>query len=181
MGDLDGKVKHILKPMILGESRVLSPQEQLTIATWAAMKTMVLEYVWGADQPVVSPQEDRSFMFKEQRPPDSMQIRIAAVESNGQPALATRRVYLTRVQPGVRSEPPKFAFCVTFVLGCFVVQTFGEPVAIPGSSQRIAKALTNFIPIYPATGDSISWPPPEVLDDASLQKFAHPLQPVMGG
>jgi hypothetical protein len=48
MSGLDGQVKHLLQPMMLGQPRTLSPQEQSTIATWAAMKSMVLEYVWGS-------------------------------------------------------------------------------------------------------------------------------------
>lgn len=47
MSRLDGQVRHFLEPMMLGEARSLSAEEQMTIATWAAIKSMVLEYVWG--------------------------------------------------------------------------------------------------------------------------------------
>jgi hypothetical protein len=47
MSGLDGQVKHLLRPMMLGQPRTLAPVQQLTIATWAVMKSMVLEYVWG--------------------------------------------------------------------------------------------------------------------------------------
>ena len=32
----------------------------------------------------------------------------------------------------------------------------------------------------PPAGHDVSWPPPELLDDAGLDRFAHPLQPVTG-
>lgn len=176
MSDLDGQVKHILKPMMLGEPRAITPTEQLTIAVWAAMKAMVLEYVWGSDQPVVSPQVDRTFLFEQKQPPRNMQIRIAAVESQGRPTLATRRVYKRDSIPGISSGEPDFAFCVTFVLGCFVVQIFGGPGA-PASSRR-PPDRPDFYAIYPERDDNIAWPPPQPLDDAALDKFAHPLQPI---
>src|ERR1022692_2109968 len=47
MSGPDGQVKRLLAPMMLGKPRTLTPGEQLTIATWAAMKSMVLEYFWG--------------------------------------------------------------------------------------------------------------------------------------
>ena len=83
MGSLDGQVRRLLEPMMLGKPRTLSPEEQLTIATWSAMKSMVLEYVWGTEQLIVLPQEARTFVYRQQRPPANMQIRIAAVESQG--------------------------------------------------------------------------------------------------
>ena len=98
MSGLDGQVKHLLEPMMLGKPRTLTPEEQLTIATWAAIKSMVLEYVWGSEQ-VCLPQAARTFVFRQQRPPESMQIRIAAVESQGRPALIFRRVYQLQPTP----------------------------------------------------------------------------------
>jgi hypothetical protein len=173
MSGLDGQVKHLLEPMMLGKPRTLTPAEQLTIATWAAMKSMVLEYVWGSEQVIVMPQAARTFVFDHRRPPESMQIRIAAVESRGRPALIFRRVYQLRPTAVSSSAAlPGFASCSTFVLGCFVVQTYGtsalSPAAPPhpdGCSYRV---------INPPTGDDISWPPPELLDDAGLDRFAHP-------
>ena len=132
MSGLDGQVKHLLEPMMLGKSRRLSPQQQLTIAAWAAMKSMVLEYFWGSEQVVVLPQVARTFVFRHQRPPENMQIRIAAVESLGRPALVHRRVY--RLQPKADSVAlPEFASCSTISLGCFVMQTYGTSIHSPAA------------------------------------------------
>ena len=125
MCGLDGQVRHLLEPMMLGKPRTLSPAEQLTIATWAAMKSMVLEYVWGPEQVIVLPQEARTCVYRQQRPPANMQIRIAAVESQGRPALIYRRVYRLHPQASASKTLPALASCSTFVLGCFVVQVYG--------------------------------------------------------
>ena len=179
MCDLDGQVRHLLEPMMLGKPRRLSPEEQLTIATWAAMKSMVLEYVWGPEQVIVLPQEARTFVFRQQRPPANMQIRIAAVESQGRPALIFRRVYRLQPQASASGTLPGLAFCSTFVLGCFVVQVYGTSSIT--SAAPPAPHGSSYFAISPPTGSPISWPPPEPLDDAGLDQFAHPLQPVTGG
>ena len=57
MGRLNGQVEQLLEPMMLGKPRILSPEEQLTIATWAAMKSMVLDYVWEPEQVIVFPRK----------------------------------------------------------------------------------------------------------------------------
>jgi hypothetical protein len=179
MSGLDGQVKHLLERIMLGKPRTLTPAEQLTIAAWAAMKSMVLEYVWGPEQVIVMPQAARTFVFDHQRPPESMQIRIAAVESQGRPALIFCCAYQLGPKSSSNAALPGFASCSTFVLGCFVVQTYGtsalSPAAPPGPPGR------NYLVINPPAGGNISWPPPELLDDAGLDRFAHPLQPVTGG
>jgi hypothetical protein len=176
MSGLDGQVKQLLEPMILGNPRTLSPDEQLTIATWAAMKSMVLEYVWGAEQVIILPHEARSFIFHQQRPPANMQIRIAAVESQGRPVLIYRDVY--RRQPEYPGSPPLpgFASCSTFVFGCFVVQVFATS-NITATAPPALHGPAYFV-INPPTGSVVSWPPPGALDDPGLDQFAHPLQPV---
>jgi hypothetical protein len=178
MSGLDSQVKHLLEPMMLGKAQTLTPGEQLVIATWAVMKSMVLEYVWGSEHVIVMPQAARTFVFQYQRPPGSMQIRIAAVESRGRPALIFRRVYQLRPKSPSNAALPEFASCSTFVLGCFVVQTYGtsalSPAAPPQPHGR------SYLVVNLPTGDDISWPPAELLDDVGLDRFAHPLQPITG-
>lgn len=179
MSGLDGQVKHLLEPMMLGEPRTLPPREQLTIAAWAAVKSMVPEYIWGAEQVIVLPQADRTFVFCQRRPPGNMQIRIAAVQSQGRPALICRRVY--QLQPRHASAVlPGFASCSTFVLGCFVVQACGISAAPATATAPPDPHGSTYFAVNPPTGDDVSWPPPEPLDDAALDRFAHPLQPVTG-
>jgi hypothetical protein len=178
MSGLDGQVKHLLEPMMLGNSRTLSPQQQLTIAAWAAMKSMVLEYFWGSEQVVVLPQVARTFVFRHQRPPENMQIRIAAVESLGRPALVHRRVY--RLQPKAGSVAlPEFASCSTISLGCFVMQTYGTSIHSPAAPPH--PHGNDYLVINPSTGRDVSWPPPQLLDDEGLDRFAHPLRPATAG
>ncbi len=175
---LDGEVRHLLEPMMLGQSRTLTPREQLVIAAWAAMKSMVLEYFWGPSQVIVLPQAARTFVFRQQRAPQDMQIRVAAVESRGRPALFIRRVYQFQPKASSTAVLPGFASCSTLALGCFVVQTYGASMTGPAPSRQ--PHGRNYLVINPPSGIGISWPPPEALDDPGLDRFAHPLQPITG-
>lgn len=177
MGGLDGQVRHLLEPVMLGEPRSLSAEEQLTIASWAAMKSMILEYVWGPEQVIVLPQEARTFMYCEHKPPADMQIRVAAVESQGRPALIFRRVYRLEHRGG-GTAPPELASCSTFVLGCSVVQVYATSNSGISSPAPPTPHGAGYFVIYPPTGFAINWPPRQALDDQGLDQFAHPLQPI---
>ncbi len=72
--------------MIKGFSATLTTDQQITVATWAAMKTSVFEYVWG-DDPVLT-SENRTIMRTQNRPPASVRVRLAAIESEGYPLRA---------------------------------------------------------------------------------------------
>lgn len=132
----------------------------------------------GSEQVVVLPQVARTFVFRHQRPPENMQIRIAAVESLGRPALVHRRVY--RLQPKAGSVAlPEFASCSTVSLGCFVMQTYGTSIHSPAAPPH--PHGNDYLVINPSTGRDVSWPPPQLLDDEGLDRFAHPLQPTTAG
>jgi len=53
MSGLDGQVRTLAEPMMLGKPTALSSDDQAVIAAWVAMKSMVLEFMWGADQKIV--------------------------------------------------------------------------------------------------------------------------------
>ncbi len=172
MSELDGQAKNILRPMMLGHTTTLSPGDQRIIAAWAAMKSMILEYAWGQGQVIVLPQAARTFVFREQRAPREMHVRIAAVESNGRPMLFPRRVYQLQPELARAGALPQFISCSTLVLGCFVVQTLGSSAV--GSAAPARPPGRDYLAINPPSGTDLTWPPAEVFDDAGLDRFADP-------
>ena len=178
MSELDGQVRHLLEHMMLGKPRKLAPGEQLTIAAWAAMKSMVLEYFWG-------PSRSSSFRRQPGRSSSASGARRRTCRSGspqlnprGRPALLFRRVYQLQPKAAGGLALPRFASCSTLVLGCFVMHTYGTSVTGPATSKQ--PHGRNYLFINPPTSADISWPPPEALDDPALDRFAHPLQPVTG-
>jgi hypothetical protein len=168
MSDLEGQVRPLIEPMIQGFNAPLDPEDQITVATWATLKAAVFEFVW-TDTPVFTV-ADRQLIMTQNRPPAGVQVRLAAVESNGYPLRALGRGY------ELRATGDK-ALCLTITVGCLVVQVFGGPGAGDHAFQGSLSG-PNFIGIYPPQMHAAAWPPTEALNDASLVEFAHPLAPL---
>ena len=111
---------------------------------------------------------DRNVLVTQARPPASIQVRLAAIESQGIPLRALGRGY-------ERREQGDKALCMTMTIGCLVVQVFGVPDAGNHDFQHAGRTGSDFIGIYPPQMQTVAWPPHTVLDDASLLAFAHPL------
>jgi len=169
MSDLETAVRPLIELMIKGYNASLTTDQQITVATWAAMKTAVFEYVW-TDEPILMA-ADREVVMTQNRPPASVQVRLAAVESNGYPLRALGRGYEAR-PTGDR------AICLTLTIGVLVAQVFGGPGAGNHGFQKAGRTGTNFVGIYPPQLQTVVWPPHEALDDTNLIIFAHPLAPL---
>jgi hypothetical protein len=76
MARLEGAVRPVITPMIKGETIALTTGQQITVATWVAMKAAVFEYVWSGD-PILTA-ADREVIMTQNRPPARVQIRLAA-------------------------------------------------------------------------------------------------------
>lgn len=171
MSSLEVHVRPLIEPMILGHDALLAPDQQITVATWASLKAAVFEYAWGTE-PVLT-QADRAIIMTQNRPPASVQVRLAAVESRGYPLLAKARGY-------VRADTTDIAYCLTLSIGCLVIQVFGGPGAGFHGFQVPSGGAPTYVGIYPPAMHTAQWPPPRALDDATLQSFADPLQGVAG-
>jgi hypothetical protein len=162
----ESAVRPLILPMIKGEPAKLTVDEQLTVATWAAMKTAVFQYIWSED-PILTA-ADRDVIMTQNRPPASVQVRLAAIESNGTPLRAHAVGYK-------RADTGDEIICMTLTIGCMVVQVFGGPGAGTQALRTTGRPGTNFIGIYPPAPKTVQWPPPTVLNDQTLPAFSHPL------
>jgi len=166
MAESESAVRPLIEPMIKGYNAELTTEQQLTVATWAAMKAAVFEYVWG-DDPILTA-ADREIIMTQNRPPASVQVRLAAVESDGYPLRALGRGYMLR-------DTGERLIRLTITIGCLVVQVFGGPGAGTQGLRTIGRAGTDFIGIFPPQMQPVQWPPPNALDDSTLLAFADPL------
>lgn len=166
MSQLETQVRPLIEPMILGQTATLTSDQQITVATWAALKTAVFEHVW-TDQPVLTAQ-DRRLIMDHNMPPASMQVRLAAVESQGIPLQARARGY-------ARPDSGDVAYCLTLVIGCIVVQSFAGPGAGEHGFRSVGANGPDYIGIYPPQLGNVQWPPAAVLNDTTLVGFTDPL------
>lgn len=169
MSQLEAAVRPLIEPMIRGYDASLTPEQQIIVATWTALKTAVFEYVW-TDNAVLTA-ADRQVIMTQNRPPASVQVRLAAAESNGYPTRALGRTY----EVGGQADK---AICLTIMVGCLVTQVFGGPGAGTHGFQKAGRTGADFVGIYPPQMKTIHWPPSGALDDTSLLAFAHPLAPL---
>ena len=131
MARLEDAVQPILTPMITGSGAQLTPEQGSTVATGAALKAVVFEYLW-TDDPVLTV-TDRHALMARNRPPAGVRTRLAAAEPGPRPLRAHGRVYELRGGGGR-------AFCLTMTIGCLAVQVIGGPgqldAGFPGISLQ---------------------------------------------
>lgn len=171
MGAYDGKVKHWLAPMILGNSASLSTEQQMVIATWATLKVMVLEF---QTRHRVFTQAQREFLMRQAGPPTSVQVRVAAMESTGMPVQVRHRLY-AREDRVANPQQEDLSICATLVFGCFVVQVFGGSFTGDSVLRRMPANGPGYLQIWPPHLGSVFWPPRVVLKDSDIDAFGNPL------
>jgi hypothetical protein len=162
----DGAVKKLITPMIKGELAQLTVEEQLTVATWAAMKAAVFEFAWSNDTILTA--ADRDVIRTQGRPPASVQVRLAAIEMDGMPLRARGVMY-------VDHRVGEKIICLTLTIGCLVIQVFGGPGAGTYGLQTSSTPRTDRIRIFPPATGTVQWPPPVVLSEQTLPAFENPL------
>jgi hypothetical protein len=153
--------------MIKGQPAQLTVDQQLTVATWAAMKAAVFEYAWSEDTILTA--ADRDVIRTKDRPPASVQVRLAAIESVGSPLRARGVAY---VDNGTGEK----IICLTLTIGCLVVQVFGGPGAGTYGLQTSSMPRTDRIRIFPPATNTVQWPPPVALNDQTLPAFENPVR-----
>jgi hypothetical protein len=162
----ESAVKPLIGPMIKGQPAQLTVDQQLTVATWAAMKAAVFEYAWSEDTILAA--EDRDVIRTQDRPPANVQARLAAIESDGTPLRARGLGY-------VDNRTGEKIICLTLTIGCLVVQIFGGPGVGTYGLQTSSTPRTDRIRIFPPATNTVQWPPPVTLTDRTLPAFENPL------
>ena len=152
-------VAPLIEPMIKGQPVHLTVDQQLTVATWAAMKAAVFEYVWSDDTILTA--ADRDVIRTQDRPPANVQVRLAAIESDGTPLRARGVGYVDNLTG-------EKIICLTLTIGCLVVQVFCGPGVGTHGLQTSSMPRTDRIRIFPPAMNTVQWPPLVTLNDQTL-------------
>ena len=105
------------------------------------------------------------------RPPASVQVRLAAIESDSRPLRAHGIGYMDN---GTGEK----IICLTLTIGCLVFQIFGGPGAGTHGLRTSSTLRADRIRIFPPEANTVRWPPPVVLNDQTLSGFENPLGPL---
>jgi hypothetical protein len=159
MSQIDERAKAVLIPLITGQSILLNPDGQMLVATWIAMKIMVCEF----ERPefVVTPQDQRTFLWLNKRIPDDWRVWIARhndplwTNSFHRKSVTLHIGEGGTIAPSVR--PAKNTQAVVFGIGQLLIQLVSTTVAalnfdIPAEQRHILR------PLWPYVSEII-WPP----------------------
>jgi hypothetical protein len=82
MSDLESANAPRLKPMLRGENRGLSVQQQESLARWATKTAMTLDQTYRAEERVFTPSE-RSFLMGKKFPPPGTGVQLGLYSGTG--------------------------------------------------------------------------------------------------
>ena len=170
MANLEGQSAPLLIPMILGNAHTLTQQEQLTAATWATKTVMVCETSMGSDEGLF-PQEDRTLLMEQLRPPGHLRVFTAMVEGTISPAhFGVMHMQVLDNE----DEPLGLMNLYTLQLHTLVLQVMRqEPPAPIGRIMDPPEwdMSAREVRMYPPTIGQFFWPPEESFTPDTLDLY----------
>lgn len=166
MSQMENNLKHLLTKLVCGEPHELSDDEQIQLATWVAMKAMVVDFREGEANAAIAP-EDRAIMFTSRRPPPHWSVWIGRshVSAGVNSFDSGKNLTLPAGPDGRRASSSQAEAersyntqCFTLVMGqlllyCISSQAFDmSSAAFSGSFQRLLAK------IWPSQTHLV-WPP----------------------
>lgn len=149
---LDSVARSLLVPIIEGAEARLTVEDQIAIATWAALKAAMFEHLW-TDDPVLTA-ADREVIMRQERLPAGLQVLLAAAAPEASPPRVLGYVDEPAGQP-VRT------LCLTIATGHLVVQVFAGPGADTRARHPAIERVerVELIEIFPSQSGVVPWPP----------------------
>jgi hypothetical protein len=173
MSAIEEWAKPRLAPLIKGDAAFLNRDDQIALATWIAMKTMVAEYFDPTEAAITL--SERQFLRDRRRvPTPNWQIWIGNYERT---SWAGQWVHGSMsIAPSVRTEgrDPRVpnTQTTTFVVGKLYANVFSSEILglIRGVSLG-PRAIGKVARIWPVQEEFITWPP-NALNDADANAIA---------
>jgi hypothetical protein len=163
---LETDVSPVLRPMVRGEERTLSPDEQRLLATWAVKTAFMLDLHTGI--PVI-PTGFYYDLRRRRSPLSSNVVWVGAYSGSRWAAWVSH----TGLYLGITPDKPPNAFVTTFTAFRVVFQVFGH-FTKGGASLNDSRALAGALaPIWPPTDRAVDWPLQRLaFNDTSLVRLA---------
>ncbi|RPK43622.1 hypothetical protein EES39_18710 [Streptomyces sp. ADI92-24] len=163
MSVLDNDASSIMLPMFFS-TRLVSEEEQLRLALWAAMKAVLFD---SAGEAVIPRGFSQSLeIFRHPHP--GMHVWIAAYHDSNPLTLAIRPIYASQSTTGESDQLN--GWCATFSVLRVAFQVFipfveGNLAPLPDFHGSVAE-------LWPPSGKVLDWPPPYYFDCDSIKGFA---------
>ncbi len=172
MSKIEAEAKPLLLSMMKGNRAQLDVAQQKIIATWAAKTALCFLYAWNTPRP--SPIDERRWLFRQREPPPNVHVWLAAHDRE------VMAVWSENIRLVDRTPPPREgnAELTTIAINQLVVQVlvsrFPVPEGFVSASvlPKTSPANRDFlVELWPSPGTSVAWPPPKVMNFASLDGF----------
>lgn len=175
MSALESACSPLLTPMIRGQSRNLSEQDQRLIASWSYKTALMFSFTAAGG---ALPAGHYQRFFAEREPPPTTAVRLGAYVGSDRWVMWVFRQGLVRGKPnpGVLEQRPD-GYCTTFIFGHLVVQVLDHFFPQNRSSEDLAVTRAIFTEVWPASGSVQSWPPTYIMDDGLAQAVAKVISP----
>lgn len=173
-------VRPTLTPMIEGSHVTINAEDQLAIAHWAAIKTMVGEYDDQGQRVIDTAEHHRFYTHRTLSPwwkvaigsysGDAWRLRYRHATGHLMPETIPQEQRSERVaRKGMNAQ-----WTVLGMKHLIVVTLYSSEMAF---KEHIDERY-GLRSIFPSTERSITWPGPPVLSDASMEEFTqHPFPP----
>jgi hypothetical protein len=163
---LEHDVQPVLRPLILGEARTLTSDEQWLLATWVTKMVLMLDL--GGGSPFIPTGFYYDFRLRRDPFPGQV-VWLGAYRDSHYAAWASQRA----LHLGISTSEPPNAFVSTFTAFRVVFQVVGHLTRgnmHVNDGRLLAAALER---IWPPRGESIDWPPRKLaFGDDSLTELA---------
>ncbi|SDG27200.1 hypothetical protein [Pseudonocardia oroxyli] len=158
MSALETSAKTILKPMMFGEPRALSPSDQASLALWADKTAMVNEF---GHRPSVTVSADQRRDLYQQQPAPHTRVWLARFHDTHANLHSLRNGLTVFPRDGVNPGPNLRTD--TFLVGRVLFHVLGasDDIAAQFVEMDITRPNAKFqlIQIWPAAQEAVSWPP----------------------
>lgn len=169
MSGLEQAVQPILKPMMLGQPKLLDEPAIHGLATWATKTALVFELV-QQDGDTTASAADRQWFREHCQPLPNSRIWVARYAGTLGPVLLARSTLLTYDMPAAAPVPSPHGLVVVLAYGQVALRVAMVRSA-PILPTRFAVTEQPNTPVVWPGGGPLAWPPEIALDDQVLQGF----------
>jgi hypothetical protein len=166
MKELEDSCEGLLGHFIQGHERHIRYWRQVLAATWAAKTAFVWDLISPEDRAI--PDKDLKILHRALRPTAQQQVWIGRYAGDDPHTFRRAAAHVV----GATDPDPRnaHAYLVALSVGQLALVVFGQHVVRPPYSHPLPERFAlQLVQISPPIHEIVAWPPPNALDDETLE------------
>jgi hypothetical protein len=165
MSQIEGDAQPFVKSMIMGQRVTLDAAAQKKVATWIALRALVLRHT---DKPVVpADKEWRDHFYNHRSPPDTCYQWIIAYDGSQPFWYSGHDITATLEGNPIHPDNTPHGILMTFAVGYFAMKVLWIRVGEPGQADP-----PGLLRVWPPSPAPVLWPQKILNDEGLLQLMA---------